>query len=600
MTNRLIFMRHGEQIPRGANGDVLCGLTLNGRNEMRKVGESIQSYDTERAYSVGNVRSLESITLAMMPQLGDEKLKHSMSELQGSGRLITDSELQYIATTNNEFLAGVDDAFIAGECLRFHVGESDTYRETSSDIAPSTYSSMAAVVADKILAYEQTSLVCAREFFYPSLRSKLTMMKLGKRALEYYVDYYCSDVEWNPEARQQIQVIARRGDYYRLQDNFGGIEFLMFVLDELADKLADSGKDVIKLTLGKAQEELHPNIINAYVNAIRDPRKRALVYPEGLPELRDKIAEWYVALGNNIDPKNVLINTGTSPFYKDLFRLLIDKGDEILLPQPYYSVYYVCGLLAEANIRFYNVDPKTLRIDLDDLRKKYDSNKTKFIVTCSPGNPFGNIISSEEYREIVSLVSDYTYIISDEIYRNTGFNESVASILDLDLSSDQKKRIIITNSFSKGFRMYTARVGFSILPDELLGPYRVLLQHTLLATNPAEQFACIEALNHLGEVDDLVKVYKSRNDYAVKRLADCRDVNVIPAEGGFYLVMTCGKFMENHDMTTSFDLAKDLLEKTGVAVVPGSDFGVPDGVRVSFTHLRYNEGIDRMAEYFSK
>jgi aspartate/methionine/tyrosine aminotransferase len=400
--------------------------------------------------------------------------------------------------------------------------------------------------------------------------------------------------------------------YYRLKKDefvskklldkidFSKIEFLMFVLDELADELAKNGRDVIKLTLGKAQEELHPDIIKVYIDAIKDTHKRSLVYPEGLPELRVKIAEWYTLLGNFVDPKSVLINTGTSPFFKDLFRLLIEEGDEILLPQPYYSVYYVCGLLAGANIKFYNVDSETFRIDMDDFRNKYDSKKTKFIVTCSPGNPYGNIISSEEYQQILSLTSNYTYIIADEIYRNTGFSGRVASILDLDLSDDEKERIIVTNSFSKGFRMYTARVGFSILPNQLLEPYRVLLQHTLLTTNPVEQFACVEALNHLDEVEKLTKIYKTRNDYMVKQFANCRDVDVISADGGFYLVMMCDKFMKTHNFATSFELAKDLLEKSGVAVVPGSDFGVPNGVRVSFTHLRFCDGVDRMLEYFSK
>jgi len=381
--------------------------------------------------------------------------------------------------------------------------------------------------------------------------------------------------------------------------NFNNIEFLMFVLDELADALNAEGKDIIKLTLGKAQEELHPEIVAAYVDAVTDPNKRNLVYPEGLPMLREKIANWYTSLGNKVSSKNVLINTGTSPFYKDLFRLLIEDGDEIMLPQPYYSVYYVCGLLAGAKIKYYAIDPDTLKIDMDDFKQKYDPLKTKFIVTCSPGNPFGNIISKNEYKAILDLISGYTYIIADEIYRNTGFNGRVPSMLDV-VSEKKRQQLIVTNSFSKGFRMYTARVGFSILPDELLSSYRVLLQHTLLTTNPAEQFACIEALNHLDEVEKLTSTYKDHNHYTVDSLAHNVDLDVIPAEGGFYIVIDCKRFMQKHRVATSFDLAKDILINTGVAVVPGSDFGLSTGIRISFTHLRFIEGIDRLTSYFSK
>lgn len=381
---------------------------------------------------------------------------------------------------------------------------------------------------------------------------------------------------------------------------FDKIEFLMFVLDELADKLKSEGRDVIKLTLGKAQEPLHPEIVSAWVDAVRDEDKRNLVYPEGLPELRLKIAEWYKSLGNDIKKENVLINTGTSPFFKDLFRILVEEGDEILLPEPYYSVYYVCALLAGATVKYYRVDPRTLKIDLDDFRTKYSSEKTRFVVMCSPGNPYGNILDANDYREIIEITSPDTYLLSDEIYRNTGFSGDVTSILDVATHDDIQNRIIITNSFSKGFRMYTARVGFAILPDKLLLPCRVMLQHALLTTNPTEQFACVEALNHLDEVKRLTAAYSRHNDYAVERLAGIDGVKVVPAEGGFYLVVMCDRFMSQHNLSTSFELARDILEKTGVAVVPGSDFGVPKGLRISFTHLRFNEGIDRLRQYFSE
>lgn len=378
--------------------------------------------------------------------------------------------------------------------------------------------------------------------------------------------------------------------------NFNEIEFLMFVLDELADKLDSEGKDVIKLTLGKAQETLHEDIINAHIEAVKDPTKRNRVYPEGLPELRDKIAEWYTSLGNDVDRKNVLVNTGTSPFFKDLFRLMIEDDDEILIPGPYYSVYYVCGLLANAKIKYYSVDPETLEIDMASLKANYNPEKTKFIVFCSPGNPYGNIVSEKEYREVLDMVSEKTYLLSDEIYRNTGFYEKVPSLLDI---IDKRDNVIISNSFSKGFRMYTARVGFCVLPDHLLEPFRVLLQHTLLTTNPTEQYAAVEALNHLEEVENLTETYRKRSEYILEKLSDIDDIEVIEAQGGFYTVIDSTKFIENNDIKDSFELAKDILEQTGVAVVPGSDFGLPNGLRVSFTHLRFNEGVDRLHKYFS-
>lgn len=381
--------------------------------------------------------------------------------------------------------------------------------------------------------------------------------------------------------------------------DFEKLEFLMFVFDELADKLSSEGKDIIKLTLGKAQEPLHESIVDAWKDAVEDPSKRNLVYPEGLPALRDKIVRWYTDWGTPVNRRSVLINTGTSPFFKDLFRLLIEDGDEILLPQPYYSVYYISGLLTSAKIKFYNVDPITLEIDMDDFKGKYNSYATKIVVMCSPGNPYGNVIADDVYREVMNITKARTFIVSDEIYRNTGFSGRVPSILEFADKNDMQ-RIIVTNSFSKGFRMYTARVGFSILPDVLLEPMRVLLQHTLLTTNPCEQFACIEALNHLDEVENLTEIYKSRNDYTVNAFKDIEDVRVISAEGGFYLVIDADNYMTLNNIENTHNLAKNILYETGVAVVPGSDFGLVTGLRLSFTNLRYQEGIDRLVAYFSK
>ena len=377
--------------------------------------------------------------------------------------------------------------------------------------------------------------------------------------------------------------------------NLEDLEFLMFVLDELAEDLEKNGKDVIRLTVGNVQEPLHEDIIHAYVDAIQDKEKRNVVYPQGLPALRKRIAQWYADWGNPIDARNVVINTGTSPLFKDLFRLLLEEGDEVLLPYPYYSVYNVSAHLTPATIQFYTIRPDTLTIDIEEFKRKFNPEKTKLVVLNSPGNPYGNILTVEDYCEILDIVDGNAYILSDEIYRNLGFSGKVPSIFDVKTKSGN---VIVSNAFSKGFRMYTARVGFFIIPDELVKTFRVLLQHTLLTASPSAQYACIEALNHPEEVEELCKLYKAKSEYTLEQLGPIKDITVTKAQGGFYLVIFCDNFMKKKGFTTSLELAKDILLKTGVAVVPGSDFGISTGLRLSFTHLRYNEGIDRLRDYF--
>lgn len=111
--------------------------------------------------------------------------------------------------------------------------------------------------------------------------------------------------------------------------------------------------------------------------------------------LRKKLAEWYTAMGNPIKAEDIIINTGTSPLFKDLFRFLPEEGDEVLLPHPYYSVYYVSAVFTPAKIRFYSINPKTLAIDMSDFKSKFNPDKTKLVVVTSPRNPYRNIISKK-------------------------------------------------------------------------------------------------------------------------------------------------------------------------------------------------------------
>ena len=157
---------------------------------------------------------------------------------------------------------------------------------------------------------------------------------------------------------------------------------------------------------------------------------------------------------------------------------------------------------------------------------------------------------------------------------------------------------IVTNSFSKGFRMYTKRIGFAILPTELQTNLRVIQQHTLLCTDPCYQYGMIAALDDEDSPKELTSVYKARAEYTMKRLADTR-CTPIAAEGGFYAILRCEEWNQAQGFASSKELARDILDKAHVAVVPGTDFGVPHDLRLAFCNDRYNEGIDRLHKYFS-
>lgn len=375
------------------------------------------------------------------------------------------------------------------------------------------------------------------------------------------------------------------------------LEFQMFVLDELADELMEEGADVLKLTIGVPELVMPQAVLDRMTEKLDDPDFVRRVYPEGLPELRQAIAEHYCRLyGAQVSADNVIVNTGTSPIFRNLFQLVSGPEYEIMIPRPYYALYLYCATLARAKVKFYDIDIDTKRVDMDSFRRNFSPEKTSLVVINSPGNPIGNIVTPEEMRQMYEVIDHQAYVLNDEIYNNTMFYDEFHS--PLELFPEYRDMTIVTNSFSKGFRMYTKRVGFAILPEELQRNLRVMQQHTLLCTDPCYQYGMIAALEDEDSPAELTEIYRSRAEYTTEQLngTGCEPIS---AEGGFYAILRCEDWNRAHGFASSKALARDILQKAHVAVVPGTDFGVPHDLRLAFCNARYNEGIDRLREYFS-
>ncbi len=377
----------------------------------------------------------------------------------------------------------------------------------------------------------------------------------------------------------------------------GDLEFQMFVLDELADKLIEKGADVLKLTIGVTEMFMPKVVLDRMIEKLNDPDFVRRVYPEGLPELRDAIAQFYNRRYRaDVSIDNVIVNTGSSPIFRNIFQLLSGPELEIMIPRPYYALYLYCATLAGATVKFYDIYTDTKRVDMASFRRNFSPERTSLVVVNSPGNPVGNIVTAEELREIYEIVDGNAYVLNDEIYNNTVFYEDFHS--PLELFPEHKDSTIVTNSFSKGFRMYTKRVGFAILPTELQTNLRVIQQHTLLCTDPCYQYGMIAALDDEESPDELNGVYKARAEYTTEKLSGTR-CTPIGSEGGFYAILRCEEWNKALGFASSKELARDILDKVHVAVVPGTDFGIPHDLRLAFCNERYNEGIDRLHDYFS-
>lgn len=379
--------------------------------------------------------------------------------------------------------------------------------------------------------------------------------------------------------------------------SFGDERFLMFVLDEMANQADRDHDDVIRMTLGKSELPPAPEIVEAMLGAAADYGRAALVYPAGLPRLRERLsAEYAQRHGVDIPAERFIVSVGTSSSFRNLNQLLAGPGDEVLLPLPYYPLYLFCARLAGADVRYYRVDPDTMEVDLDSLEAAM-TERTRIVVVNSPGNPLGNVISPERFREIDRIIDGRAVLINDEIYANAYFDDPSFSAVEL---TDLRSPLVVTNSFSKAHRMYARRVGYSIVPPELVEPLTVVQHHTLLTTDPVPQFGAIAALDHPEGVTELVNRYRARRDYTLERFEKVPDVRALPSRGGFYLTLECSAHMRSRGYASSLDLATALMESERVATVPGSDFGLPETLRLSFTSHRYDEGVDRMVDFFTR
>jgi len=382
-------------------------------------------------------------------------------------------------------------------------------------------------------------------------------------------------------------------------------QFLMFVIDDLANQMEEKGDGVIRMTLGNSDLPLNQNIIDEMIRGYQDYDKYSLVYPAGLPELRQALVEHYQAnYQAEIDKDNIIISVGSSNLFRNLYQIILDRAeDEVLLPLPYYPLYKICADILGRKVSYYRINKKDMRVDMKSFYKNLNT-RTKIIVINSPGNPLGNIVSYQELENITQAARENgSYVIFDEIYNNVVFDGELPEVYKLNgaISSQDitNNKWIVTNSFSKGYRMYSRRVGWGVVPDELVTPLTTIQHHTLLTVDPIVQFAGIEALKYPEEVEYIKRLYIERRDYTLEKMSGLDQVSVLYSSGGFYISLDCRKYMEAGGFSNELELAKEILEYTKVAVVPGSDFGAPGTLRLSFTCPEYKNGIDELYNYFS-
>ena len=363
--------------------------------------------------------------------------------------------------------------------------------------------------------------------------------------------------------------------------------YVMEVL-ERAQELERSGRNIIHLEVGEPDFVTPPHIIEAANEALKQGATK-YTHSLGLLELREAIAGSYKEkFGVDFSPDQVIINSGTSPAMLLLFMGLLEPGDEVVMSNPHYACYpnFVDGVGGRTTF-VQTREEDGFRIEPDAVRTAIGP-KTKAILINSPANPTGHVMDAKEYSDICEAAGDVP-VISDEIYQGLVYKGKDHSILEFtDIA-------FILNGFSKLYAMTGWRLGYLIAPKDCIRPLQKLQQNFFICANSFVQHAGVTALRGPQDhIKAMVAEYDRRRKFTLKRLGEIGlPVKSEPA-GAYYILADASEYGSD-----SLVMSRDILEKAGVAVTPGLDFGAEGYLRFSYSNSIENigEGMDRLDKY---
>jgi aspartate aminotransferase len=360
-----------------------------------------------------------------------------------------------------------------------------------------------------------------------------------------------------------------------------------------ANQLEATGKEIIHLEIGQPDYPTFENVSQAGIQAIKDGKTR-YTPPAGMPSLREAIAtQAGRQRGIEIHPDEVVVSPGGKPnlFFPTL--ALVEPGDEVIYPNPGFPTYEAMIKVAGgAPVPVPLLEENSFSFDLNAFDKLINE-KTKLIILNSPSNPTGGVIPPADLEHIASQAERYgCWIMSDEIYARIVYDELEApSIATLP---GMRERTVIVDGFSKTYSMTGWRLGFGIMPVELAKRVDLLLTHSIGSTAHFTQFAGLEAITGPQEmVKTMVSEYQRRRNAIVDGLNALPGFVCQKPQGAFYVFPNI-----TGTGTNSTELANLILEKAGVALLPGNSFGAyGEGyLRLSYANSLENiqQGLDRI------
>ncbi|OHX56872.1 aspartate aminotransferase [Planococcus salinarum] len=369
-----------------------------------------------------------------------------------------------------------------------------------------------------------------------------------------------------------------------------------------ANELKAQGVDLIGLGAGEPDFNTPENILQAAYKSMIEGKTK-YTPAGGLPALKEAIIQ---KLQRDQEltyaPKEIMVGVGAKHVLYTLFQVLLDKGDEVIIPIPYWVSYPEQVKLAEGVPVYIEATAgQNYKISAQQLREAI-TDRTKAVMINTPSNPTGMIYSKEELQELAEVCRENDIlIVSDEIYEKLIYGEA-EHVSIATLSEDAKNRTIVVNGVSKSHSMTGWRIGYAAGNAELIGAMTSLASHSTSNPTTTSQYAAIEAYNGPQDaVEEMRKAFEGRLETIFPKLAAIPGFNVIHPQGAFYLLPDVSEAAEKTGFSSVDEFVEALLTEANVAVIPGSGFGAPSTIRLSYaTSLEaLNEAVERIGKFVS-
>ena len=366
-----------------------------------------------------------------------------------------------------------------------------------------------------------------------------------------------------------------------------------------ANALERQGRHIVHLEIGEPDFDTPAPIVAAGLNWLKKG-KTHYAPVAGVMELREAVAGHLSKIHpTTVDAENILIAPGAKMMIFAMIQSVIDPGDEVLYPAPAYPAYEAGVLMAGGKpIPIVLEEEKEFRFSLDELSRKITS-RTKLIVINTPQNPTGGVLTHEDLIGLGELARENDLLIlSDEIYSEIYYDAAPASMLDVP---DIVDRLLLVNGFSKAYAMTGWRVGYGVVPRDLVSAVNLFMNNSVSSTATFSQLAAIEAFtpDTSSSVHAMVREFQNRRDIFVDGLNSIPGIRCLKPHGAFYLFPNISELG-----LSSKQLADRLLTEAGVALLPGTAFGKEgEGyLRLSFANSLENiqTALDRIGQFVSR